>query len=168
MDWLASLDGLQRLDTARELNPLPTSQWGHVLIPDGLETGSAPWPHETPTMQTLATFGLDVEYIIRSRERGASHADIWLSGRIWEMKSPTGSGKNNINNTYKSAHGQSRSVVIDLARTPLDQIEYANSGVRRLPRSTHYDEFIILFKDGAGIHLARDATMLVRPARRHY
>lgn len=40
---------------------------------------------------------------------------------MWELKSPTGSGKKTMENNLRSANGQSRRVVIDLTRCKMHQ-----------------------------------------------
>lgn len=43
------------------------------------------------------------------------------SAIMWELKSPTGSGKKTMENNLRSANGQSRRVVIDLTRCKMHQ-----------------------------------------------
>lgn len=42
--------------------------------------------------------------------------DLEINGRVWELKSPTGSSKNTIHNNFKEARKQTVNIIIDLRR----------------------------------------------------
>ncbi len=89
----------------------------NIIIPVGMKP--LPKPHEESAAIILAKFfDRDVCFI-----ETASHGtpDISINGVEWELKSPIGSGKNNIQKHMREASKQARNVVIDLRRSKLHQ-----------------------------------------------
>ena len=73
--------------------------------------------HEYRTVKLLLDNGYDIELIPPSAIKGLRMPDIMMQGVAWEMKSPTGNGKNTLKNTIQNASHQSGSIIIDLRRT---------------------------------------------------
>jgi len=61
-------------------------------------------------------FKANVEFIPRANR---PTADFLINGVIWELKSPQGIGKNNIQRQLQDAHRQSRNVIIDAGRSKM-------------------------------------------------
>lgn len=90
---------------------------GHILIPGGMKP--QPETHELETADVFARTGKDVEFIPPRRMRGSKMPDIKMDGVLWEMKSPTGSGKKTIQDQIKRAMRQSKNIILDGRRTKL-------------------------------------------------
>ncbi len=79
----------------------------------------SPYPekHEITAAGLLADyFGADVHFVVRGYHKTA---DFRISGRHWELKSPTGNGKRTIQHTLQSALEQSPNIVIDARRSKM-------------------------------------------------
>lgn len=58
----------------------------------------------------------DVEFVPRSNQQTP---DFLIDGVLWELKSPQGKGKNNIERQLKYALHQSANVILDASRSKL-------------------------------------------------
>lgn len=56
--------------------------------------------------------------------------DIVARGVAWEMKSPTGNGKNTIKNIVQNASHQSVNIILDLRRTKIED-DHAMTEIKR-------------------------------------
>ncbi len=90
---------------------------GRIIIPGGMKP--PPEAHELETADVFARAGKDVEFIPPRRMRGSKMPDIKIDGVLWEMKSPTGSGKKTIQDQIKRAMRQSKNIILDGRRTKL-------------------------------------------------
>ncbi len=77
--------------------------------------------HEWNTVKFLLEKGYNIELIPPLRIKGVRTADIAIHGVLWEIKSPTGSGKNVIRHTVQHASHQSNSIIIDLRRCKMPE-----------------------------------------------
>jgi hypothetical protein len=103
-------------------------------------------PHELDTAQRLMRAGHHIEFLPPS---GTSRTpDVEMDGVGWELKSPTGSGKETIVQEVRRGRGQSSRLVIDLARTPLS-VEAALAQVdQALRRYDGIEAIRIITRDG--------------------
>jgi hypothetical protein len=131
--------------STRHLVPLDRGSWGSVLIPDELRLEA----HEIATAQRLSRVGLNVDFKELDHSEGAKNPDAVINGEIWEFKSPRGSGKTNISQQFKNArHQGSHRLVIDSARSPLDEDEVRMEMRRRLAGSEWFSEIMHVSKSG--------------------
>jgi len=80
-----------------------------------------PQSHEVEAAQILAQhFCCDVEFLVPVDDYMRKTADISMLGAEWEIKSPIGNSKSTIGNQFRTASKQSRNIIIDARRTPLD------------------------------------------------
>lgn len=89
----------------------------NITIPVGMKP--RPKIHEETAADILADhFKADVHFI-----QPTSHGtpDVSIKGIMWEIKSPIGSGVNNIQKNMREAAAQSENIVIDLRRSKLHQ-----------------------------------------------
>lgn len=107
-----------------------------VIIPSGLKP--RPEQHELKAAVILSQyFNTKVEFVPRSN---MPSADFLINGVTWELKSPTGSGKNNIQRQLQDAHHQSKNVIIDASRSKMhgarirSQVEYQFKIVKSVKR----------------------------------
>ena len=110
--------------------------------------------HEYATVKLLLNTGLDVELVPTSQVKGMRTPDISINGILWEIKSPTGNGKNTLKHTLQNASHQSNNVIVDLRRCKLPQEQAIkdleqrfnlSKRIRRMKIITN-DEIIIDFK----------------------
>lgn len=73
-----------------------------------------PRSYELSAAQIVANyFKADVIFL---RPMPMKSPDLDVRGKIWELKSPTGDGKNTIHNNFKEARRQTINIIIDLRR----------------------------------------------------
>lgn len=91
------------------------SKPGKIIIPAGMKP--SPRQHEIDVANILAEhFKADVEFIPTTSRRTP---DFMLNGISWELKSPQGKGRNNIERQLKYAGHQSPNVIIDASRSKM-------------------------------------------------
>ena len=84
-----------------------------LIIP--AEIKPRPRQYEMDVATVLANyFKADVEFVARSNQRTP---DFLINGILWELKSPQGKGKNNIQRQLQYAKNQSVNVIIDASRS---------------------------------------------------
>lgn len=71
----------------------------------------------------LIFFNADVKFIKRGNGKTP---DFLIKGVYWELKSPTGSGKHNIQHKIQDAAEQSRNIIIDGRKSKLHPIKLRN------------------------------------------
>jgi hypothetical protein len=90
-----------------------------VILPDNLK--QQPEPHEIEVARILTRhFRSDATFIATRIGYRLKSADLLISGVVWEIKSPIGNSKTTIENQFKAARKQSRSIVLDGRRTKRD------------------------------------------------
>jgi hypothetical protein len=86
-----------------------------VIIPTKLKP--SPAQYELTAAQLLAEyFKTDVEFISRSNHKTP---DFLISGVKWELKSPTGAGKRNVERQLQTGIKQSKNIVFDARRSKI-------------------------------------------------
>lgn len=86
-----------------------------VIIPSN--TYPLPEAHEVSAAQIISRFlQADTEFIVRNNYKSA---DIKINGLHWEIKSPTGSGKRNIERQLQIAMKQSDNIIFDARRSKI-------------------------------------------------
>jgi len=143
-------------DNVLVLSPVSVNLRGTVTIPPGLNTGESPKLHESATMNRLAALGFDVAFNRVSNLDGVRTADITMEQLLWEMKSPQGASPNTIGHQLSRIVRQSDRGVIDLARTPLDEVKVIDEVHRRIRSDAKLKEVIVVFRDGGGIRVTRE------------
>lgn len=108
-----------------------------------------PKAHELETARVLSTYGVDVEFLKEVYDDGKRNPDVRMLGGIWEFKAPEGASESNtISNQFRRARRQSRHLVLDLRRTPLDDELAIGQAVRRFRGQTKLSGLIIIDKTG--------------------
>ena len=88
---------------------------GRIILPAGMKP--RPEEHELHVASILSEhYRTDVEFLPRANQRTP---DFVIDGVVWELKSPTGTGKNNIQRQLQDAHRQSKNVIIDASRSKM-------------------------------------------------
>jgi len=122
------------------------------------EAGVRLEPHEIATLQRLVAAGWDPEILLPSGAEGSRTADLRVGPVEWEMKSPTGGGRHTISHQLERGSRQCDRIVLDLARSPLDDASVIAEVRRRVRGSARITEVVIVTKTGALVHVMRDES----------
>ena len=107
-------------------------------------------------MDRFARLGKDLVLRTVSTAQGAKNPDLLLDGNLWEMKSPTGTGKSTISHQFEHARKQADRLVLDLNRTALPDQEVLAEVRRRVGiADAKICEVLVILKDQTGVRLAR-------------
>ncbi len=115
---------------------------------------SRPRTHEDIAAQIIANhFKSDVIFIRRGNSKTPDLYIIKTNVR-WELKSPIGDGKRNIQNNLRKAKNQSENIIIDVARSRLTEAK-AKSRIDEYLRkeSSIIKRIKIITKDGAVVDI---------------
>lgn len=122
-----------------------------VIVPPNVNP--RPEVHELRVARILSRhFDAAVEFIPRSNVRTA---DLLIHGITWEIKSPTGSGKNNIQHQMQDASHQSVNVVIDASRSKIHGTKIKSQVAHQFKIIRSLKKVIIISKQGVVFELRR-------------
>lgn len=124
---------------------------GRVFIP-AVSVRDAPGEHEVLTALRLAEEGVDVLFRIDSREEGVKNPDVEMNQQVWELKAPTGQGKNTVDSQMKRAGKQTERLVLDLRRSELDDKKSIRD-VRQGMQGRHLTQVIVIDHAGNIVHI---------------
>lgn len=124
---------------------------GRVFIP-AISVREAPSEHEVLTALRLAEDGMDVLFRIDSREKGVKNPDVEMNQQVWELKAPTGEGKNTVDSQMKRAGKQAERLVLDLRRSELDDKKSIRD-VRQGMQGRHLTQVIVIDHAGNIVHI---------------
>jgi len=123
----------------------------HVIIPVGLKP--SPARYEITAAELLANhFGANVEFILRTNYQTP---DFIIGGIRWELKSPTGTGKNNIERQLQAALKQSPNIVFDARRSKIHITRIKSELHRQLQLTKSMKRLILIGKNKKVIELTR-------------
>lgn len=121
----------------------------HVILPTNLRP--SPARYELTAAQLLADyFRSDVEFIQRANHKTP---DFLIGGIKWELKSPTGIGKYNIQHQIKAAAKQSSNVVLDARRSKMHMTKIRNEARRQFQYSKTVKRLVLIDKNRVVIEL---------------
>ncbi len=113
-----------------------------VILPTNLKP--SPARYELTAAQLLAEhFKADVEFIARSNQKTP---DFLINGLKWELKSPTGTGKYNVQHQIKAAAKQSSNVVFDARRSKMHMAKIRNEVQRHFRYTKPIKRLILIDK----------------------
>ena len=116
----------------------------HVIVPSDMKP--CPEPHEISAAAILAEhFKTDVLFI--RRIVNAKSADVLINGIIFEIRSPTGKGKRNIQHTLSDALKQSKNVVFDARRSKLHMKRITSELQRQHQMTASMQRLLLIRKD---------------------
>jgi hypothetical protein len=81
--------------------------------------------------------------------------DVLINGIIWEIKSPTGKGKRNIQHTLQAAIKQSRCIVFDARRSKIHVNKIVGELQRQLGLSASIERLLLIRKDKIVVEIFR-------------
>ncbi len=123
----------------------------HVIIPTDLKP--APARYEITAATLLADyFKADVEFILRSNQKTP---DFLISGVRWELKSPTGDGKYNVQHQIKAAAKQSTNMVFDARRSKMHMSKIRNEVERHFNYTKPIKRLVLIDKNKAIVELSK-------------
>jgi hypothetical protein len=112
------------------------SKSGKIIIPVGMKP--RPRQHEIDVAEVLAKhFKANVEFVPTTEQ---NTPDFLIEGVLWELKSPQGTGKNNIQRQLQYASHQSPNVILDSTRSKMHatkikrEVEYQFKIIRSVKR----------------------------------
>ena len=120
-----------------------------IIIPAEVQPG--PSPKELSAARILLEkFKKDIVFVSRKNNRTP---DFLIDGLFWELKTPTGTGKYNLQHALKSASGQSDNIVID-ARFSKMHINRIKSELRfQLSKANKINRLLLINKQKAVIEI---------------
>lgn len=87
--------------------------------------------------------------MLAGTSRGVKNPDVTIDGHAWDFKSPEGAGKTTISNQFARAKEQGvHRLVLDLARSPIDEAAALAEARRRLAGNDWFTD--VIFIDRAG------------------
>lgn len=123
----------------------------HVIIPTDLKP--APARYEITAAALLADyFKADVEFILRSNQKTP---DFLINGVKWELKSPTGDGKYNVQHQIKAAAKQSANVIFDVRRSKMHMAKIRNEVERHFGYIKPIKRLILIDKNKVIVELSK-------------
>ena len=81
------------------------------------EEGARPSAREKGLADQLAANGFDVKFRATRGADGRRTSDVYLNGIDYEMKQPTGNGRQTIYHQFEEAAGQSENLILDVTDT---------------------------------------------------
>jgi hypothetical protein len=122
-----------------------------VIIPIGLKP--SPARYEISAAEILGGyFKADVEFVVRSNYKTP---DFLIKDITWELKSPTGKGKHNIEHQMKAGTKQSGNIVLDARRSKLHISKIRNELSNQLLYRKSIKRLILIEKNKNVIELFR-------------
>ncbi|MCL2038407.1 hypothetical protein FWG86_00680 [Candidatus Saccharibacteria bacterium] len=122
-----------------------------VIIPAGI----IPFPEqfEITAANLLADFfKTDVEFVKRS---GHKTPDFCIDGIHWELKSPTGRGKHNIQHQLQAAARQSPNVILDSRRSKVHQSKIKREAEYQFRIIKRAKRLVVITKSGQVLEITK-------------
>jgi len=115
-----------------------------VIIPS--DTNPLPETHEVSAAQVISNFlKSDVEFIVRNNYKSP---DINIGGVLWEIKSPTGTGKRNIERQLQLAMKQSENIIFDARRSKIHIVKIRNKLIYQANLTKRLKNLFLITKSG--------------------
>jgi hypothetical protein len=122
-----------------------------VIIPTNLKP--SPARYELTAAQLLAEyFKTDVEFIERTNQKTP---DFLIGGIKWELKSPTGTGRRNIERQLQTGVKQSKNIVFDARRSKIHISKIKNALNYQFHLTRSIKRIILIDKSDKVIELLR-------------
>ena len=115
----------------------------HVIIPVDLKP--SPARYELTAAALLANhFKTNVTFIPQS---GQKTPDFLINTTGWELKSPTGKGKHNIEHQIKAGIKQSRNIIFDARRSKIHIYKIRSEVRNQIQRKKKIKRLLLIEKD---------------------
>jgi hypothetical protein len=127
------------------------SKSGKIIIPVGMKP--RPRQHEIDVAEVLAEhFKTDVEFMSTT---GRNTPDFIIDGILWELKSPQGKGRNNIQRQLKYASKQSQSIIISAHRSKLHINKIKGELTIQFKKTRSLKRLLLIDKAGKVVEILR-------------
>lgn len=97
-------------------------------------------------------FNSDVYFVSRKQHKTP---DFLIGNIFWELKSPVGNGKRNIQRTLQDALTQSTNIIFDARRSKLHQNKIRNELQYQFTKTKKIKRLLLITKDGGVIEFKR-------------
>ena len=97
-------------------------------------------------------FKSDVKFVVRSDNKTP---DFLIKGLYWELKSPTGNGKYNLQHALRSAAKQSENVIIDARFSKIHINKIKNELNYQFKRSRNIKRLLLIDKQKNVVEISR-------------
>jgi hypothetical protein len=115
-----------------------------VIIPSDINP--LPEKHEVSAAQIISNYlKSDAEFIARNNYKSP---DIKIGGVLWEIKSPTGIGKRNIERQLQLAMKQSDNIVFDSRRSKIHIAKIRNKLIYQANPTKRLERLLLITKLG--------------------
>lgn len=112
-----------------------------------------------PGSKELSAADILVDYFeadVRFVKRGVGKTpDFLIKGKYWELKSPTGDGKHNIQHKLQEAADQSHNVVLDGRKSKLHAMKLKNEVQHQFNIIKKIKRLVFINKEGKAVELFR-------------
>lgn len=127
------------------------SKSGKIIIPAGMRP--RPRQHEIDVAEVLAEhFKIDIEFV-PATERNTP--DFLIDGMLWELKSPQGKGRNNIQRQLKYALKQSQNIIISAHRSKLHINKIKGELTIQFKKTRSLKRLLLIDKAGKVVEILR-------------
>lgn len=114
----------------------------NIIIPENIYP--RPSTREISAAYILAKyFKTNIEFIPRSNQRTP---DFLINNLYWELKTPTGTGKYNLQHTLRSAAKQSENIIIDARFSKMNISKIRNELNYQFKRSRNIKRLLLIDK----------------------
>ena len=120
-----------------------------IIIPANMK----PWPdkREISAAYILVDyFHKDVKFIPRDNYKTP---DFLIGGRSWELKTPTGNGKYNLQHALRNAIKQSENIIVDARFSKLHIAKIKNELGYQLKHSGKIKKMLLIDKKGSVVEI---------------
>jgi len=137
-------------DTSLQYNVQLMAKY-RVIVPVDLKP--SPALYEITAASLLAKyFKTDVEFVLRSNQKTP---DFLINGIKWELKSPTGDGKYNVQHQIKAAAKQSSNVIFDARRSKMHMTRIRHEINRHFMHTNPVKRLILIDKSKHIVELSK-------------
>ena len=122
-----------------------------IIIPK--DVYPKPTPHEMSAAYILLEyFKKDIKFVARNNNKTP---DFLIGNKYWELKSPTGNGKYNLQHTLKNAAKQSENIIIDARFSKIHISRIKNELNYQLKHSGNIKSLLLIDKQKNVVEILR-------------
>ena len=140
--------GVDREINYAKMRSVKKAKIGRIIIP----ASTNPWPHEERVARILALAGYVVEFI---PEAGIKTPDIYLNGKIFEIKSPVSNNIGAVERNLVKALAKSQNIVFDSSRMKIRDEKIISELIKRRREGKRLKKILLIDKQGKIIDIER-------------
>lgn len=132
------------------MNTMPKKSYS-VIVPK--EVYPKPSARELTAAYILIDFfNSDIKFVVRGKDKTP---DFLIKGKYWELKTPTGNGKYNLQHTLRNAAKQSENIIIDARFSKMHISKIKNELNYQFKRSKNIKRLILIDKQKNVVEILR-------------